>query len=99
MKTVKIIYTTGKGWVCEIENRIVGFAIVDVVAHNVWALFVQPGFDGIGIGVENCIMICLIGILNKPILQSGWELLLIQEQKNFIEKSVGKKQAFMEKAK
>ena len=50
MKTVKIIYTTGKGWVCEIENRIVGFAIVDVVAHNVWALFVQPGFDGMGIG-------------------------------------------------
>ena len=29
----------GKGWVCEIENRIVGFAIVDVVDHNVWALF------------------------------------------------------------
>jgi len=50
MKTVKIIYTTGKGWVCEIENRIGGFAIVDVVAHHVWALFVQPGFDGIGIG-------------------------------------------------
>ena len=40
----------GKGWVCEIENRIVGFAIVDVVEHNVWALFVQPGFDRKGIG-------------------------------------------------
>ena len=25
----------GKGWVCEIENRIVGFAIVDMVNHNV----------------------------------------------------------------
>ena len=40
----------GKGWVCEIEDRIVGFAIVDVVDHNVWALFVQPGFDRKGIG-------------------------------------------------
>ena len=40
----------GKGWVCEIEDRIVGFAIVDVVDHNAWALFVQPGFDRKGIG-------------------------------------------------
>ena len=40
----------GKGWVCEIENRIVGFAIVDLVDLNVWALFIQPGFEGKGIG-------------------------------------------------
>ena len=44
------LLSRGKGWVCEIEDRIVGFAIVDVVDHNVWALFVQPGFDGKGIG-------------------------------------------------
>ncbi len=40
----------GKGWVCEIDDRIVGFAIVDLLDHNVWALFVQPGFDKKGIG-------------------------------------------------
>lgn len=40
----------GKGWVCEINNTIVGFAIVDLVDHNVWALFIQPGFDKQGIG-------------------------------------------------
>lgn len=40
----------GKGWVCEIDERIVGFAIVDLTGHNVWALFVQPGFERIGIG-------------------------------------------------
>ena len=40
----------GKGWVCEIDGRIVGFAIADLVDHNVWALFVQPGFDKNGIG-------------------------------------------------
>jgi len=39
----------GKGWVCEIENRIVGFAIVDLVDLNVWALFIQPAFEGKGI--------------------------------------------------
>jgi GNAT superfamily N-acetyltransferase len=40
----------GKGWVCEIDGSVVGFAIVDLIDHNVWALFVQPGFDKRGIG-------------------------------------------------
>jgi GNAT superfamily N-acetyltransferase len=40
----------GKGWVCEIENTIVGFAVADVKDHNIWALFVQPEFAGRGIG-------------------------------------------------
>src|SRR5579871_590736 len=40
----------GKGWVCEIEDAIVGFAIVDLRDNNVWALFVHPEFDGKGIG-------------------------------------------------
>ncbi len=40
----------GKGWVCEIENRIVGFSIVGLTQRNVWALFVLPEFEGKGIG-------------------------------------------------
>jgi GNAT superfamily N-acetyltransferase len=44
------LFSRGKGWVCEIEDRIIGFAIVDMKDHNVWALFVQPGFDRKGIG-------------------------------------------------
>jgi GNAT superfamily N-acetyltransferase len=44
------MFTRGKGWVCEIDGRIVGFAIADLIDHNVWALFVQPGFDKNGIG-------------------------------------------------
>lgn len=40
----------GRGWVCEMNNTIVGFAIVSVADHNVWALFIQPGFEGKGIG-------------------------------------------------
>jgi len=40
----------GKGWVCEIENRVVGFAIADLQENNIWALFIQPGFEGKGIG-------------------------------------------------
>ena len=40
----------GKGWLCEMENEIAGFAIVDTERNNVWALFVKPGFEQKGIG-------------------------------------------------
>jgi RimJ/RimL family protein N-acetyltransferase len=40
----------GKGWVCEIENTIVGFSIADLQDHNIWALFVHPDNEGNGIG-------------------------------------------------
>lgn len=46
----EFLFQRGKGWICEIENKIVGFAIVDLKEKNVWALFVQPGFEGKGIG-------------------------------------------------
>ena len=40
----------GKGWVCEIDNRIVGFSIADLQSNNIWALFVHPDFEKQGIG-------------------------------------------------
>ena len=40
----------GKGWVCEINNAVVGFSIADVLDKNIWALFVHPDFDKRGIG-------------------------------------------------
>lgn len=40
----------GKGWVCEWENQISGFAIGDLVDHNIWALFILPTFERKGIG-------------------------------------------------
>ena len=40
----------GKGWVCEIDGCVVGFAIGDLVKNNVWALFIHPDHEGKGIG-------------------------------------------------
>lgn len=40
----------GKGWVCEIENEIVGFSIVDLTGNNIWALFLKPEYEKQGIG-------------------------------------------------
>ncbi|MBX0292105.1 GNAT family N-acetyltransferase [Hymenobacter sp. HSC-4F20] len=42
----------GRGWVAEENSRIVGFTIVDMQEHSVWALFVHPDFAGQGIGKQ-----------------------------------------------
>lgn len=40
----------GRGWVYEEEGRVVGLAIANRVEATIWALFVEPGFEGRGIG-------------------------------------------------
>ena len=40
----------GKGWVCESDGEVVGFAIADLVENNIWALFIHPDFERMGIG-------------------------------------------------
>jgi GNAT superfamily N-acetyltransferase len=40
----------GNGWVCELDGKIVGFAIADLADNNIWALFVDPVYEKQGIG-------------------------------------------------
>ena len=47
---VEFITERGKGWVCELDGRVVGFSIADMKDHNIWALFVDPAFEQRGIG-------------------------------------------------
>lgn len=48
---VDYLTNRGKGWVCETDpDGIVGFAIADLKGNSIWALFVMPKFEGIGIG-------------------------------------------------
>jgi GNAT superfamily N-acetyltransferase len=46
----EFITIRGKGWVAEIDKQIVGFAIADLKENNIWALFLDPKFEGKGIG-------------------------------------------------
>jgi GNAT superfamily N-acetyltransferase len=48
----EFITVRGKGWVCEINKEIVGFAIADLKDHNIWALFLKPEFEKQGIGKQ-----------------------------------------------
>ncbi len=47
---VQYLTVSGKGWLCEINNTVVGFAIVDTTQNNIWALFIHPEFEQKGIG-------------------------------------------------
>ena len=47
---IDYITRRGKGWVCEDDKRVIGFAIADVIGNNIWALFLEPEFEGKGIG-------------------------------------------------
>lgn len=44
------MFERGKGWVSEVNGKIVGFSIVDLKEHNIWALFIHPDFENRGIG-------------------------------------------------
>ena len=46
----EFITVRGKGWVCEIDKLIVGFAIADLKENNIWALFLDPTFEKKGFG-------------------------------------------------
>lgn len=40
----------GQGWVAEIDGTIRGFAIANRENGSIWALFVEPGYEGRGVG-------------------------------------------------
>jgi GNAT superfamily N-acetyltransferase len=44
------ITVRGKGWVCEIDYSVIGFAIADLKENNIWALFINPKYERMGIG-------------------------------------------------
>ena len=48
----EFITLRGKGWVCEVDHQLVGFSIVDLHNHNIWALFLLPEFEKQGIGTQ-----------------------------------------------
>lgn len=48
----EFMFERGRGWVCEIDNQIVGFSIADLKDNNIWALFLLPEFEKKGIGKQ-----------------------------------------------
>ncbi|WP_426344429.1 GNAT family N-acetyltransferase [Pseudoduganella sp. R-32] len=40
----------GQGWVCEREGAVIGFSCAAREDNSIWALFVEPAFEGLGAG-------------------------------------------------
>lgn len=40
----------GRGWVCELQGQIIGFSYAAISDYSIWALFVDPKYEGLGAG-------------------------------------------------
>jgi len=49
-RTLEAISETGRGWVWEEDGVILGFSVANARERNIWALFIEPGHEGLGIG-------------------------------------------------
>jgi GNAT superfamily N-acetyltransferase len=47
---ITAIEQTGRGWVIEAANEVVGFSIGNAATGNIWALFVDPAHERRGYG-------------------------------------------------
>jgi len=47
---IEYLNKRGKGWLYEEDGNISGFAILDLMKKNIWALFVDPSKEKNGIG-------------------------------------------------
>lgn len=67
---IEFLTIRGKGWVCEMNNVIVGFSIADLKDNNIWALFLNPEFEKQGIGKQ--LHDILLDWYFKQTLKSVW---------------------------
>ena len=61
-----MLTTTHKGWVCEIDQRIVGFSMGNRSNGEFWVVAVLPEFEGRGIGRK------LMELAVQWLRASGW---------------------------
>lgn len=47
---VEAIEVTGRGWVVECDGNVVAFAVGNATDGSIWALFVEPAYEGRGFG-------------------------------------------------
>jgi GNAT superfamily N-acetyltransferase len=60
----------GKAWVYRLDGAIRGFSFADLEKRNLWALFVEPGFEGRGIGL--LLHDCALGWMFENGVEKVW---------------------------
>jgi GNAT superfamily N-acetyltransferase len=61
--------STHRGWLCETEGRLAGFAMGDSSSGELWVIAVAPEFEGHGIGSR------LLASVEQWLWSCGWDAL------------------------
>ena len=48
----EMMRTSHRGWLCEVDGKVVGFAMGNGKTGEMWVIAVLPGYEGRGIGAE-----------------------------------------------
>ena len=56
-----------RGWLCELDSQVVGFAIGDHQTGEMWVIAVLSQFEGQGIGKQ------LLGLVEDWLFSQGWK--------------------------
>ncbi|HUV36648.1 MAG TPA: GNAT family N-acetyltransferase [Patescibacteria group bacterium] len=59
--------TTHRGWLCEVDGRVVGFVMGNGTTGEMWVIAVLPEFEGRGIGAR------LMNLVEDWLWSRGWE--------------------------
>jgi GNAT superfamily N-acetyltransferase len=65
--TAELLRTTHRGWLCEEEGGIIGFAMGDGKTGELWVIAVLPEFEGRGVGSR------LINSVEEWLWSLGWQ--------------------------
>lgn len=55
-----------RGWLCEADGRVVGFAMGDRTNGEMWVIAVLQEFEGLGVGKQ------LLGLVEQWLAKEGW---------------------------
>ena len=61
----------GRSWVCEVDGAVAGFACADKTDGSIWALFISPASEGLGIGQR------LMGMMTDYLFSLGHDKLVL----------------------
>ena len=63
----EMMQTSHRGWLCEIESRVVGFAMGNKATGEMWVIAVLKEFEGQGIGKS------LLNLVEEWLFSEGWK--------------------------
>lgn len=64
--TTELLRTTHRGWLCEVQGKMTGFAIGNGKTGELWVIAVLPEYEGRGIGSE------LLRFVENWLWSLGW---------------------------